>query len=210
MVMDGITMDVVNGWVMMEVVMEEVRIKMVVIMSQRRTSASDKRNRNSNCSFQWCGAQPPEPLNNHRRRWEIEHHRDSKAELIPSVDHSVEMETLRRVVPRNQRDETIFCRPTHHSSVRYTVEQKPRWRRLSTGSRAAAVKRTFPVPHEQGHNSKHVDWEWNREVKGKRKNEDRIREEPPAPDRRKASRFVGRGLEIERFHGEFFWIRLDR
>ena len=35
MVMDGITMDVVNGWVRMEVVMEEVRIKMVVIMSQR-------------------------------------------------------------------------------------------------------------------------------------------------------------------------------
>ncbi|CAF2117162.1 unnamed protein product [Brassica napus] len=94
MVMDEITMDVVNGWVMMEVVMEKVRIKMVVIMSQRQTSASDKRNRNSNCSFQWCGAQPPEPLNNRRRRWEIEHHRDSKAEIIPSVDHSVEMETL--------------------------------------------------------------------------------------------------------------------
>ncbi|KAF2590988.1 hypothetical protein F2Q70_00042241 [Brassica cretica] len=104
------------------------------------------------------------------------------------------METLRRVVPGNQRDETIFCRPTHHSSVRYTVKQKPRWRRLSTGSRAAASRHSskhlrlkspsdpirFPVPHQQGHNSKHVDWEWDREEKGKRKNEDRIREEPPA------------------------------
>ena len=37
MVMDEITMDVVNGWVMMEVVMEKVRIKMVVIMSQRQS-----------------------------------------------------------------------------------------------------------------------------------------------------------------------------
>ncbi|KAF2600640.1 hypothetical protein F2Q68_00009512 [Brassica cretica] len=39
----------------------------------------------------------------------------------------------------------------------------------------------FPVPHQQGQNSEHVDWEWGQKERGKRKNEDRVREEPPAP-----------------------------
>ncbi|KAL0828093.1 hypothetical protein Bca101_051771 [Brassica carinata] len=39
----------------------------------------------------------------------------------------------------------------------------------------------FPVPHQQGQNSEHVDWEWGQEERGERRKKDRVREEPPAP-----------------------------